>query len=83
MKMSVEAQNPQIVDLYPFLRLFYKFVPTQFDSYKRQLQEIADIEMPTFNTFLEMAKANLASGKIFPSMCTVPREELHGENRCA
>lgn len=67
MNLAVQAQNLQFVDLYPALRPWYRFVPACFDSYKRQLREIATIERPTFMRFLDMAKANLAIGKVFPS----------------
>lgn len=74
MKLAVEAQNLQIVDLYTFLRPLYALIPTRLDPYKRLLQDIADIELPTFMAFLDMAKANIASGKVYPSTSTETAE---------
>jgi hypothetical protein len=42
-------------------------MPARFSSYKTKLLELKEIEDRVFYTLLDVAKANIAAGKVYPS----------------
>lgn len=69
MEKTGAAQNFQLVDFYPFLRPLYRIIPASINSFKRTLTEIKEIEDRLFFKLLDIAKENIAAGKVYPSQC--------------
>ncbi|KAL5314325.1 hypothetical protein ACEPPN_018751 [Leptodophora sp. 'Broadleaf-Isolate-01'] len=67
MEKTSDAQNFQLVDFYNFLRPLYRIMPARFSSLKTQLLEINAIENRLFFSLLNVAKENIAKGKVYPS----------------
>lgn len=65
--MQIEAQKPQLIDLYPVFRPLYRLLPARLDSYKTLLNEIDRLELPTLLNLVQKTKDKLASGKVSPS----------------
>lgn len=67
MDRTSDAQNFQPVDFFGFLRPLYRIMPDRWSTYKRNLRDISAIEDRLFFTLLDVAKANIAEGKVYPS----------------
>lgn len=65
--MQIEAQKPQLIDLYPVFRPLYRLLPAWLDSYKMLLNELNRLELPTLLKLVQKTKDKLASGKVSPS----------------
>ena len=72
MEKTSSAQNFQLVDFYGFLRPIYRIMPARFSSYETKLLELREIEDRVFYMLLDIAKANIAAGKVYPSQRACP-----------
>lgn len=64
------AINFQPVDCFPFLRPIYRLAPDWMIPFKAALRDIRKLENRVFFELLDVVKANVKSGKIYPSKPT-------------
>lgn len=67
---SLVVSQLQVIDWYPFLRPFIRFVPASLSTLKQQLDRIGYLENTLFFELLDRAQKAIADGKVYPSKKT-------------